>query len=330
MHAKIGVPHTLFYYRYYPMVKTFFEELGVEVVTSHKTSRDILDAGVREALADACVPIKLFFGHVQSLKNKVDFLFIPRVVCLNGKTIFCPKFLGAPDMIKHALEDLPEIIDTRIDVRSKRFAIWKAFAEIGSRFTSDKLLVLKTYLKAKRTLAKYHKYLLQGIPPEEAMIKLHHPQLKTKKTTKSLRFAVLGYPYIVHDSYISVNLLDKLHRLGAETVTLEQVSHRSINKQIKKLKKNMFWTFSDRVLKSAYHFFEQGNVDGIIHVTAFGCGPDSMVGKYIELESKRYPNIPFMSISVDEHSGEAGMHTRLEAFVDMVKRRKEANYQCAR
>ncbi len=324
MTTKIGVPRTMFYYRYYPMVKTFFEELGVEVVTSQKTSRQIIDAGVREALADACVPVKIFFGHVQALKNKVDLLFIPRVYCLNGKTIYCPKFLGAPDMIKYALDGLPEIIDTSIDVRKKRFAIWKAFKEIGSRFTDNKWAILKAYLKAKHVLSRYNKYLLKGFPPELAMKKLKNPKLELKPQPKSLRFAVLGYPYIVHDGYISVNLLDKLHRLDVDTITIEQIPKHLINRQRKKLHKNMFWTFSDWVMRSSLHFFDKGNIDGIIHVTAFGCGPDAMVDKFMELESKKNPHIPYMSICIDEHTGEAGVGTRLEAFVDMVKRKKEA------
>ncbi|MBM7855467.1 putative nucleotide-binding protein (sugar kinase/HSP70/actin superfamily) [Desulfohalotomaculum tongense] len=325
MAAKVGIPRTLFYYVYYPMIETFFKELGVETVTSHKTSRKILDDGVREALADACVPVKVFFGHVQALKGKVDFLFIPRVVCLNGKTIYCPKFLGLPDMIKHSLDGLPEVIDTRIDVRDERFAIWKAFYSIGRRFSNSKTKILVAYLKAKKTLKKYQKLMLEGLTPEEAMLALQHKKQRAPKTGSiSLRFAVLGYPYIVHDNYISVNMLDKLKSLGVEVITLEQVPMRWINKAKLKIPKDMFWTFSDRVLKSSYHFFENGGVDGIIHLTAFGCGPDSMVDKYMELKSKEHPQIPFMSITIDEHSGEAGMFTRLEAFVDMVRRKKEA------
>jgi len=90
------------------------------------------------------------------------------------------------------------------------------------------------------------------------------------------------------------------------------------------LPKRLFWTFSDIALKAAHFLFKQGRVDGVLHLTAFGCGPDSLLNKFIELEAKQQRNIPFMTLMLDEHTGEAGVATRLEAFVDMVRRRKEA------
>jgi len=61
---KVGIPRAFFYYIYYPAWRTYFESLGYEVVTSPETTKDIVDLGVRDALAEACVPVKIFFGHV--------------------------------------------------------------------------------------------------------------------------------------------------------------------------------------------------------------------------------------------------------------------------
>ena len=66
----IGIPRALVYYYYFPQWKTFFEELGYKVVISDKTSRKIIDQGIKVTLNDACVPIKLFHGHVIDLINK--------------------------------------------------------------------------------------------------------------------------------------------------------------------------------------------------------------------------------------------------------------------
>jgi predicted nucleotide-binding protein (sugar kinase/HSP70/actin superfamily) len=59
-------------------------------------------------------------------------------------------------------------------------------------------------------------------------------------------------------------------------------------------------------------------VDGIIHITAFGCGPDFIVDKLMELEA-RSRNMPYLTITLDEQTGQEGLNTRLEAFVDMLK-----------
>ena len=124
MSVKIGIPKTLSYYVYYPLWKKFFTELGAEVVVSDNTSRPIIDAGVRETVNDACVPIKLFHGHSVDLKDKADYFFIPRLVSVDGEHIYCPKFLGLPDMVKNSLKDLPEILAPRIDLRKGKLELF--------------------------------------------------------------------------------------------------------------------------------------------------------------------------------------------------------------
>ncbi len=326
MNVKVGIPSTLLYYTYYPMWQTFFNEIGVQTVTSGNTTKTILDKGVREALADACVPVKLFFGHVIEIKDKVDYLYIPRVVCLNRKTVYCPKFLGLPDMIRHTLENVPPIIDARIDTRQSRCALLQACLETGKYFGAKKTAVYKAYWKARKILGQYTRLLRKGFVPQEAMSCLNNPgSIRFKNPTGlNLKFALLGYPYLIYDNFISVNIISKLRQFGVNALTVENIHPLYLSLQRNcDLSKRLFWTFSDMVLKAAHFFFKQGNIDGIIHVTAFGCGPDSLTNKFIEMEAKEHQNIPFMTLMLDEHTGEAGIATRLEAFVDMVKRRKE-------
>jgi predicted nucleotide-binding protein (sugar kinase/HSP70/actin superfamily) len=111
--------------------------------------------------------------------------------------------------------------------------------------------------------------------------------------------------------------------MGVTVITVENLPPKKIARA-NILEKKMFWTFSDLALNSSYYLFKEGKIDGIIHLTAFGCGPDSMVDKLMEIASKDYPEVPYMSVTIDEHTGDAGISTRLEAFLDMVKRKKEA------
>jgi predicted nucleotide-binding protein (sugar kinase/HSP70/actin superfamily) len=327
MAVKIGIPNALLYYIYHPFWMVFFDEIGVQVVTSGRTTKNILDKGVREALSDACVPIKIFFGHVKELKDKVDYLFIPRIVCLDRKTVYCPKFLGLPDMVRHSVDDIPPIIDVRIDTRLGRLSLIKAHLEIGSYFGASSGTVLKAYCKARMALYRYNQLLRKGLYPSDAMNYINNPSRnKLVLPAKSnLKFAVLGYPYAIYDSFISVNLLDKLKKMGVNVLTAQNIHPFLLNIQRNcNLPKRLFWNFSDAALKAAHYLFHQGRVDAVLHLTAFGCGPDSLLNKFIELEAKQHRDIPFMTLMIDEHTGEAGMTTRLEAFVDMVKRRKEA------
>jgi len=298
------------------------------VINSRRTTKNILDKGVREALADACVPVKLFFGHVIEIKDKVDYLFIPRVVCLNGKTIYCPKFLGLPDMIRHSLSNIPPIIDVRMDTRQGRLSLIKTFLELGAFFGASRNSALLAYCKARLVLRRYNALLRKGFTPTEAISLLENSNSSetTPPPETDLRFAVLGYPYAIYDSFISVNLLGKLRKLGVRVLTADTINPFFLALQNNcHLPKRLFWTFSDIALKAAHFLFAHGRIDGVLHLTAFGCGPDSLLNKLIELESKKHREIPFMTLMIDEHTGEAGMATRLEAFVDMVRRRKEAH-----
>ncbi|SJZ48802.1 acyl-CoA dehydratase activase-related protein [Selenihalanaerobacter shriftii] len=325
MVVKIGVPKTLSYYAYYPLWEKFFTELGAEVIPSKNTSRNIIDDGVKKTVNDACVPIKLFHGHVLDLKDRAEYIFIPRLVSTNGKQVYCPKFLGLPDMIENSLDDLPEIIAPRVDLRESEFELFKVIYRVGSLLTKNPLKIYLAFKEAKDYFARFNRLLKQGYTFIEAMQKLKGDDvnLDFKPNKDLLKVAVLGYPYILYDPYVSVGMIQKLREFGLEVVTADMLTKDQLDKQGHKLKKPLFWTFSDQIVKAGYHYYETGEIDGLIHITAFGCGPDFMVNKLLQLAAKDREDIAFMTLTIDEHTGEAGLVTRLEAFVDMLKLRRE-------
>ena len=95
---RIGVPRALLYYQYYPMWKTFFEHLGAEVVVSSPTTREMFTSGCSRVIADICLPVKVFCGHVLSLVDNCDYVFIPSICSVEEKVYSCPKFIGLPDL----------------------------------------------------------------------------------------------------------------------------------------------------------------------------------------------------------------------------------------
>ena len=319
----MGIPCSLLYFWFYPFWETFFRELGARVVTSGSTNKQILDLGVKEALADACVPVKLYFGHVQALMPEVDFLFVPRLVCLNYQTTYCPKFLGLPDMIRHTFTGSPPLIDIRIDVREGLHALPKAYWQAGRALGAKHAAVARAYLLARKAQRRYLTLLQKGLLPGEAAPGKSSPTGKRPPDRRGrLVFGVLGYPYLVHDPYISVGLIARLQKMGVGVITLENIPPRLLYRQPLPLEKRLFWTPGDLVYRAALYLLSSRRVHGLIHVTAFGCGPDAMVGKYLEQALRRHPEVPFLTLTVDEHTGEAGMATRIEAFVDMVRRPK--------
>jgi predicted nucleotide-binding protein (sugar kinase/HSP70/actin superfamily) len=323
---KVGIPRALAYYSYYPLWETFFTEIGAQIVVSEPTNKDILNAGVKDTVNDACVPIKIYHGHVASLREKVDYLFIPRLVNINRLTTFCPKFLGLPEMIRSSMDGLPPIIDVRVDLRRGRYELFKICCRVGRIFTRNYWRILQAYRKALTVFRRFKGLLEQGFTPENAIEIIYHPEKNAASPpsplVRQLRLALLGYPYEIYDQYVSVDVVGKLKAMGVSVITADMIPARQLMRQAGKIAKTLFWTYSDQAIKAAYHFFEKRDIDGIIHVTAFGCGPDSMVDKLIEIEARGRRGVPYLSLMIDEQTAEAGLMTRLEAFVDMLRLRR--------
>ena len=325
--AKIGIPQALLYYYYFPMWKSFFENLGHEVVVSSRTTKGILNQGARQAVDEACLPVKLYYGHVFDLKDKVDYLFIPRLVSVENRAYICPKFLGLPDMIQHSSNDLPPIISTTIDMSKKYRNLYKAVHDVGKTFTNNPFKIYRAYKAGINSLNTFKQLIAQGLFPHEALKEMDKGLIAQKKMSDAsktkLTIALVGHPYNLYDPYISMNLINKLRQMGVKVVSSDNLTELQVDNYANKLPKKLFWTLGKRMIGSAFYFLEQKNIDGIIHVSAFGCGLDSVTGELIERKIKRHGLIPYLSLTIDEHTGEAGVVTRLEAFIDMIRWRTE-------
>ncbi|MDD3268244.1 MAG: acyl-CoA dehydratase activase-related protein [Syntrophomonadaceae bacterium] len=329
--SKIGIPRTLAYFVYYPFCKVFFEELGHEVVLSSPTSRAIMDDGVKEAVNDACIPIKIYHGHVLDLANQVDWIFCPRLVSVRkhgefGTETFCPKFLGLPDMIRLAIDKLPKLLEVRVDLKKGKNELFQVVTQVGTQLGNGIGEIKQAFAKAVKAQKSYSKLLSREIMPHVALEMLEQQTRQPpREAPYDLKIAVVGYPYVIYDAYINAGLLKILEKEGAKVYTQDMLGDKILDRQARTLPKSMFWYFSNRAVYGGLHFMNRQDIDGIIHVTAFACGPDSMVDRLLEIESRRRKFTPYLSITVDEHTGEAGVRTRIEAFLDMLRYRREKN-----
>ncbi|KKL82576.1 hypothetical protein LCGC14_1983360, partial [marine sediment metagenome] len=119
MTITIGIPRALIYYKEAPFWQAFFEKLGAKVLISEPTNSKILEKGLGAASSEVCLPVKAFFGHSLHLRNRCDFVFIPRIVSVEKDSYTCPKLLGLPDMLK-AIPDAPKILSANFNAKKKR------------------------------------------------------------------------------------------------------------------------------------------------------------------------------------------------------------------
>lgn len=312
----IGVPRALLYYKYIDAWETFFKTIGQEILISPPTTKKILKLGTEVAENEICMPVKVFYGHVMYLKDKVDALFIPRIVSVEKKAFTCPKFLGLPDMIK-ADDGLPPVISPTINYKLGRMQYYKTIYELGRQFTNNNLKIMQAYLNALKVQTRNTRI---SAKKEKEFVEL----IKDKIKGKNLKIGIAGHPYNIHDEFISMHLVKRLKQKGVELITAESTNPANIKNGAKILDKDLFWTYEKEVIGAASHWLQKKLVDGIIYIIAFPCGPDSILQVILENISKKLGKVPLMSLVLDEHSGEAGLITRVEAFIDQLKYRKAA------
>lgn len=320
---KVGIPRGLMYYNYYPLWKEFLTNLGAEIIVSPKTNKEIIDLGVRAALDETCLPVKLYYGHVAWLKDKVDYIFIPRLVSVEKKEYICPKFMGLPDIIKANITELSPVINTTLDVSKSAKNINKFVREVGWHFTNNIWLIAKAWRKAVEVQKDFEQLIVnkQMFPPQ-AIEYLNNKKERILETKNNhLHIAVIGHGYNIYDEYISMDLLKKLQERGVNPITADLVDINEINQEAAQLPKRVFWTLGRKCIGSACVLAKNKRVDGVIHIASFGCGPDSLIGELMVRKLRKENDIPILTLTIDEHTGEAGVVTRVEAFLDMLSRR---------
>jgi len=318
--GRIGIPKALMYYRFFPFWRTFFEELGWGV----KVSDGLGKTGKIIYFEDSCLPMKLLVTHAVSLKDQVDFLFVPRLVSLHRTFIMCPKFRGAPDILRLAGEGHLPIIDETIDLRTGRNALLQSFLRIGEKLGASNRESTRAFVKGEQSYAKFKKEWNDRINrlPLKDLFQLDIPTPSQEKRS-TLRVAFIGHPYNLFDRDINKDVLTLTKQLEIEILTPDHLSEKEIDRELSDLSKEIYWSSGREIVGALFHFLK-GGVDGVIFLTSFKCGIDALLQELIKrsLKIREESAIPFLVLSFDEHTGREGLETRLEAFRDVMEQRK--------
>lgn len=317
--TKVGVPRGLLFYRYFPLWETFFKSLGIEVVVSQPTTETTIRQGARLLPGDLCLPVKIYFGHIESIREKVDFLFVPRYISIEPDAYMCPKLIGLPDMVLSAIDSLPPLIDHPIDCRSRGMETERVFyLKAGKIFSKDREKVERAYLLGMGRQDRFRSLLRKGFSFEEALAysrSANHPE---RERDGRVRLGIIGRPYYTHDPFLRASTMEEVEKKGFQLLTGDILSDQEIEGGAEKLRKKIYWSFGKELVGSAVHFAQDRSVRGIINLASFGCGQDSFNFEMIQHTIKE--RVPILSLVFDEHISNVGFSTRIEAFLEMIAR----------
>jgi predicted nucleotide-binding protein (sugar kinase/HSP70/actin superfamily) len=325
---KVGIPRALHFYRYFPFWKKLLEELDAELILSPPTNKKIVEEGVTHGFGELCIPVKIYYGQVLKLVREhpdLDYIFVPRYVAEVKEAYFCPKFLSLPDLIK-ILPEVPKILNFEVNV--KEFPIATSVIELGKELGTTQNQALNAYREAQKYFEEYHKFLRGGAPVNHALRLVERDRpftLPKKKHKGDIKFLLLGHAYNIFDTFINLDFQKKLRDQGVEVITIENLPESLFKEPViinKRLRN--YWRHEEEIMQSIRYFLTKGRgeIDGVIFLISFACGPDSLISELI-MRDMKVVGLPFLEIIMDEHSGEAGLLTRVESFVEMVRRKKK-------
>ena len=298
---KIGIPRALIYWKKPFFWETFFKELGFEVLLSPETNKEIVEMGVKVADPETCFSDKVYWGHLLWLDGKVDLIFVPRLKSNEDKLEYCPKFFGLPDLAK-ILVKTPILTET-FDPRKEETE--KTFKKLGKKLKKDNREIKKAleiaFLKEKELREKETREFFKKIHSEKQKIIL------------------ISHPYNLYDEYVNLRVKEKLEKLGAEPIFIDKVSisvNQRSNQRESAATIKFHWEFGREIMEKIQEVLKY-KINGAVEISSFACGCDAVLKEFVEREFK-IKKIPFLYLMIDEHTGEAGFQTRLEAFMDTL------------
>lgn len=298
--TKIGIPRAFLYYRYYILWKTFFEKLNCHIVLSPETTKKTIENGINFSVDESCLSSKIYLGHVFSLIDKCDYILIPRIENYGIKEKVCVKFNGLSDITKNLFPNI-KILTYNIDKTKFKFEFIE-YTKMGLKINKNIFKIIISYIIAKR------KYKKQQI--------IENITQNRKLNNNKIKILIVSHPYNIYDKYLSSNIISYLNNNDVQIIYADKLDKKISKEYACELSSTLYWTYSKELIGAVNYYKEI--YDGIIFLTTFPCGVDSLVNELIIRKVTK----PTLNIILDSQTNEIGLETRLESFIDVLRERK--------
>lgn len=323
----IGIPRAMSFYNNYPFYFGFFNDLGIKIVLSDVTTKQTMSEGAALVVTETCLPIKVYVGHILNLIDKgVENIFVPSLQSIDHKIYNCSKIRGLPDLIRNVIKKPFNMIEATLDKSEKGQGLYEFLYECAKPFgITDRNLIKRASKAGWRCYNNFHVMTKSGMSYSKALSYALQGKVVISNNSKEypISIGLVGHGYDLYDERVCMKIIDKLDKMDVKVCTALQLSSEQLSEGISTLGNEKYWANEDEVTGCAGHYLKDAKIDGIITITAFGCGPDSLMIERITRKAKQFGK-PLLNLTIDEQTGEAGFVTRIEAFVDMLFRKKRA------
>jgi predicted CoA-substrate-specific enzyme activase len=300
----VGIPLCFSIYTLWPLYSWFFHSLGVEAVLSKNISHE----GTARVESSYCFPAEIAHGAVQDIFDRnLDYIFLPHFRDMesyekDSPANLCPITQGLPYYIKKAFPEIPED-KYLLPVVSFMYGTEKAsesFIEMGARLGFNERDSRRAFeIAYKKQLDYFHK---AGELGQDALA-------SARKSGRPV-IALLGRPYNAFTTDANMGIPRKFATRGYSVIPFDILPFED-----KSIYPNMYWYYGQQDMKASMLLKNEDNIY-VTYISNFSCAPDSFMLHYLKwiMGTK-----PFLILEMDSHTADAGMDTRIEAFLDIIE-----------
>ncbi|MDR3011598.1 MAG: acyl-CoA dehydratase activase [Chitinispirillales bacterium] len=307
----VGINRAFLTNTFYPLYSTFFTSLGLEILLSPCVSAD----GMKRKRSSFCYPAEIAHGTLHSLLGaNPDFIFLPKHVELyvegmpnRRKEYQCTCLLlhCEPYYLRSAFRDMlgkTKLLSPNIDYSQGYETMEDTFVELALDCGCD----------ADRGKAAFHTALKAQRAFFAALKKRGEEVLKKLEEDPSRVAVVLfGRPYNAFADEGNLGIPAKFASRGVEVIPWDMLDYTQ-----EPCSMEMNWAIAQNLLRASKIVSRHPQLFGAF-ITNFSCGPDSFVVGYFRDIMKDKPSL---TLELDSHTADAGVNTRIEAFLDIVAR----------
>jgi predicted CoA-substrate-specific enzyme activase len=300
----IGIPRCFSIYTLWPLYSWFFHSLGVEAVLSKIISPE----GTARVESSYCFPAEIAHGAVQDIFDRnLDYIFLPHFKDMesyekDAPASFCPITQGLPYYIRKAFPEIPENKYLQ-PVVSFMYGLEKAgesFIAMGARLGFSEKESRNAFEIAYKKQVEYFSQASE----------LGKTALASARKSKKPVIALLGRPYNAFTADANMGIPRKFATRGYSVIPFDILPFED-----KSIYPNMYWYYGQQDMKASMLLKDEDNIY-VTYISNFSCAPDSFMLHYLKwiMGTK-----PFLILEMDSHTADAGVDTRIEAFLDIIE-----------
>ena len=300
----VGIPRCFSIYTLWPLYSWFFHSLGVETVLSKNISHE----GTARVESSYCFPAEIAHGAVQDIFDRhLDYIFLPHFKDMesyekDAPANFCPITQGLPYYIKKAFPEIPadKYLLPLVSFMYGEEKASESFIEMGVKLGFTEREAKRAFEIACKKQTDYF----------SRASELGKTALASARESKRPVIALLGRPYNAFTTDANMGIPRKFATRGYSIIPFDILPFKD-----KSIYPNMYWYYGQQDMKASQLLKDEDNLY-VTYISNFSCAPDSFMLHYLKwiMGTK-----PFLILEMDSHTADAGVDTRIEAFLDIIE-----------